>query len=182
MKHKKKIQVVGLASLWLILLILILPYFAEKPTLYFGYHLSNPFQHEGDFYDPVKGHTGIDIATPLDTELAMPVPLRVVDIRVQNEMGNCLYTEDAWGNILVFAHLNAIYPEVGEFIKSNEIFALTGNTGTATKGPHLHFEIISETPDAGYEIMSRSLGNYTGYNINPVNYWALLPFSAESSF
>ncbi|QQR54779.1 M23 family metallopeptidase [Candidatus Peregrinibacteria bacterium] len=175
MKWKKRFEWVSLGVLWMILLLLTLPYFDVKLRLYFGYPLVNPFQNEGDFYDPIKGHTGIDIAMPLNTPLAMPVPLRAVDIRVQNEMGNCLYVEDAWGNILVFAHLNAILPEVGTMIKADEVFAHSGNTGTATRGPHLHFEIIAQEAEIGHEIMTRTLGNYSGYNIDPVSYFSLLP-------
>ena len=146
----------------------------SEEALYFGHRLSNPFQAKGDFYDPVKGHTGIDLATPEGTSLSISVPLRVVDIRQQNEMGTCLYTQDAWGNILVFAHLSEILPVQGALIKADEVFAKTGNTGTATKGPHLHFEILSQEPEVGYEIMTRRLGNYSGYNINPVDYLSVL--------
>lgn len=132
--------------------------------------MGNPFQAKGDFYDPIKGHTGIDIGMFEGTELSLPVPMRVVDIREQYEMGNVLYAEDAWGNVLVFAHLSEILVDLGNLVKSDEIFALSGNTGAATKGPHLHFEIIANEAEEGYEIMTRSLGNYSGYNIEPMAY------------
>ncbi len=174
-RQNRFISVLLLALLLGVLLLQVLGLFKWEESLYFGYRLSNPFQAKGDFYDPVKGHTGIDIAAPEGTPLSMTVPLRVVDIRQQNEMGTCLYAEDAWGNILVFAHLNEILTTEGALIKADEIFAKTGNTGTATKGPHLHFEILSEEPEMGYEIMTRSLGNYSGYNINPVDYLSQIP-------
>lgn len=176
MKHSRCLVPSLVLTLLLgVLLLQIFSLFTSEATLYFGHRLSNPFQAKGDFYDPVKGHTGIDLATPEGTPLSMTVPLRVVDIRQQNEMGTCLYVQDAWGNVLVFAHLNEIFPTEGALIKADEVFARTGNTGTATKGPHLHFEILSTEAEVGYEIMTRTLGNFSGYNINPVDYLSELP-------
>ncbi len=174
-KKQRVLRIFTLSVLSVVFCEMLLLSLSDKTTLYFGHRLSNPFQRKGDFYDPVKGHTGIDIATPLDTLLSMEVPLRALDLGQQNEMGTCLYAEDAWGNILVFAHLNEILVEEGELIKADQVFAKTGNTGTATKGPHLHFEILSSEAQVGYEIMTRTLGNYSGYNINPEDYWKTLP-------
>lgn len=177
--EKRKISEKLKWQTWFLLVLILVALGAwrlkPEPTLYFGDTITNPFQDKGDFYDPVKGHTGIDLGTPVGTPISLPVPLRVVDILVQNEMGNVLYTKDAWGNILVFAHLSEILVDEGDIIKADQVFAKTGNSGKATTGPHLHFEIIAEEPQAGYEIMTRSLGNYRGYNIDPLSYWETLP-------
>lgn len=172
MKHWK-------GKLWFGLLmalaVLIFEQFSVQPVLYFGDVLTNEFQAKGAFYDPVKGHTGIDLGHDEGTPLSLSVPLRIVDITEQQQMGKCVYAEDAWGNILVFAHLSEIFVTEGEVVKADQIFAETGNTGSATTGPHLHFEVISMQAEAGYEIMTRTLGRFSGYNIDPIAYWVALP-------
>ena len=160
----------ALFLLWILLGLCLFLTFRETTPLYFGATISNPFQADGDFYDPVKGHTGIDLGMKEGSSLSLPVPIRVVDLREQYEMGTTLYAEDAWGNILVFSHLSEVLFEVGDLVKGDEVFALSGNTGKATTGPHLHFEIIAVEAEVGYEEMTRSLGNYSGWNVDPVEY------------
>lgn len=137
---------------------------------YFGHNIINPYRSHTPrgFYDPIKGHTGIDIDTPENTRLGLPVKLKVFDVVRQTQMGLTLYLQDKSGNILVFSHLNKTLFEVGDEVPENAVFALSGNTGTATTGPHLHFEVISSKPED--KIMTRSLNGIDGYNIDPVNY------------
>lgn len=160
----------ALVSLCFVLMFSLFKLTNSLPTLYFGSRISNPFQAEGDFYDPIKGHTGIDLGMPEGSPLSLPVPLRLVDLREQYEMGTTVYAKDAWGNILVFSHLSEVFFEVGDLVKGGETFALSGNTGAATTGPHLHFEILAPEAQAGYEEMTRTLGNYSGWNVDPVGY------------
>lgn len=175
MKHRKKIfKIFALVSLFCVFVFNLLIQLRVEPVLYFGAEISNPFQAEGDFYDPVKGHTGIDLGMPEGSALSLPVPIRVVDVREQYEMGTTLYAKDAWGNILVFSHLSEVLFEVGDLVKGGETFALSGNTGKATTGPHLHFEILAPEAQAGYEEMTRTLGNYSGWNVDPEGYLEVL--------
>ena len=39
-----------------------------------------------------------------------------------------------------YGHLSESFTKVGEYVTTNQIIGLTGQTGLAT-GPHLHFEI-----------------------------------------
>lgn len=139
---------------------------------YFGFALTNPFRSftPRGFYDSKKGHTGIDILMPVGTELSLPLQLKVVQLLEQNEMGNTLYLEDFAKNVLVFSHLSAVMVKVGDTVQPNQVFALSGNTGSKTTAPHLHLEIISKTPQIGLEFMTRTLGRVSGYNINPQTY------------
>lgn len=139
---------------------------------YFGYSVINGFRSQtpAGYYDTVKGHTGIDMACPEGTVLALPIQTTVVAIKQQNQMGLTLYLRDSVGNVLVFAHLSRVDVNLGDEVPVDQVFARTGNTGTATTGPHLHFEIISQAADTGLEIMTRTLGEFTGYNIDPAPY------------
>lgn len=139
---------------------------------YFGYPVGNKFRSHtpSGYYDVVKGHTGIDIITPVGTPISLPISSTVADYKSQPEMGNTLYLKDEDQNILVFAHLSEVLVKVGDLLKPGQVFAKTGNTGSKTTNPHVHVEIISQTPDKGLEMMTRRLGNFKGYNIDPVLY------------
>ena len=139
---------------------------------YFGYPVINTFRSmvPVGFYHPVKGHTGIDIATPMDSPLSLDFPTTVASIKTQAQMGLTLYLDDGFGNILVFSHLNSVLVGAGGSVSGGQIFARTGNSGSATTGPHLHFEIIAPAPQPGFEIMTRTLGEFSGYNIDPIAY------------
>ncbi len=127
------------------------------------------------FYNLIKGHTGIDLNYKVGDELPSPITGKVIKISQgvtkQQEMGNVLYLQDAFGNIHVFAHLSEVLVEIGQTINRNDIVAKTGNTGSATTAPHLHWEVISSRPLRFIDrIMSRSLMGFVGYNTDPVIY------------
>lgn len=137
---------------------------------YFGFPVINPFRsHSRPEYDKVKGHTGIDIATPTGTVLDLPVRTVVRDIVKQNQMGLTLYL-DHGKKTLVFAHLSKVIVKKGDELPPRTPFAYTGNSGTATSGPHLHFEVLGETPEPGLEIMVREKLAVEGFNHDPVKY------------
>lgn len=138
---------------------------------YLGFSVVNPYQSRSlRFYDPVRGHTGVDLAAPFNSPLTFPVPFTVLAIRRQEEMGLVLYAEDAEGHVLVFAHLESTAVQEGQRVEPETVFARSGNSGTATTGAHLHFEIIAQTPEEGSEHMVRNELVYKGYNIDPIRY------------
>jgi hypothetical protein len=141
-------------------------YFYEEYPLWNKFRSHTP----RGFYDPFKGHTGTDTGTPIGTELSIPTETTVAKTSVQNEMGKTIYLTDKDGNILVFSHLSEFLMGQGDRVPSNTVFALSGNSGSATTGAHVHFEVISQTPQEGAEMMTRSLNGFSGYNIDPVIY------------
>ena len=141
-------------------------------TKYFGFDVINKFRSNTPkgFYDPIKLHSGIDINCPVGTPLSLPIKTKVVQFLVQNEMGKTLYLEDENGYTSVYAHLSEVFVKVGEEVEAGKGFAKTGNTGKATTGAHLHFEVICKSPEALLEMMTRKLGSIIGYNIDPIRY------------
>ena len=139
---------------------------------FLDYPVSNKFRSKtpAGFYDPIKHHTGVDYVCPEGTDIVLPFPTTYHSFLTQKEMGNTLYLKDYYGNILVFAHLSkTLVPDSGK-IGKNQVFAKSGNTGSATTNPHVHFEVITKTPKKGLEFMTRKLGYVDGYNIDPVKY------------
>jgi murein DD-endopeptidase MepM/ murein hydrolase activator NlpD len=83
-------------------------------------------------------HSGIDIATPQNTEvlstnagkvtLAMPLILS----------GNSIVIDHGEGLFSVYFHLNKLFVKQGDFVKRGQKIGAVGSTGFST-GPHLHF-------------------------------------------
>lgn len=142
----------------------------------------NPFRSHKPlgFYNLIKGHSGVDLNYHFE-ELPSPVSGKIEKILKQNEMGNTIYLDDLeQGNIHVFSHMNRIDVKAGDHIQRGQILGQTGNTGSKTTAPHLHYEVITfKKPDpknpTPYDslfssVMTRSLAGYIGWNIDPVKY------------
>lgn len=63
-------------------------------------------------------------------------------------------------------------------VKRGELIAITGNSGSKTTAPHLHYEIITPQfklltyPDRPQidRIMTRQLYGFKGLNVDPITY------------
>lgn len=96
--------------------------------------------------NPITGrwqcHYGIDIATPVGTPVRAAADGRVAVVAWHFGYGNILILDHGGGVYSFYAHLQRVNAHPGEkLIKRGEIIAYTGNTGSWTTGPHLHFEI-----------------------------------------
>lgn len=130
------------------------------------------------FYGPL-GHRGVDLKYNLE-ELPSPITGKVVWTAKQNEMGNCMFVEDAAGCIHVFAHLSEFKKRLGDSVTRNEVIAITGNTGSKTTSPHLHWEIITPSPVNTLDrLRKRTLQQFKGYNTEPLTYLKKLYFKYQ---
>lgn len=141
----------------------------------FNTHVLNPYRAKGRRYNWLRGHTGVDLDFITGDELHSPVTGEVIGMLVQHEMGITLYVRDALGSIHVFAHLQKIHVQLHQQINRGDLLAHTNNTGTATSGPHLHYEIVTIQPvNIIDRIMKRKELSLAlkghGYNTNPVEY------------
>lgn len=129
----------------------------------------NPYRSKTPkgFYDPVKGHTGVDLAY-VNEDIPAPCDLTILKNAVQNEMGNVIYAKDAKGYIHVFAHQKDFIYKEGDFVKSDAILGHSGNTGKKTTAPHLHYEVLA--PTGTNPEMKRSGLLFKGDNVDPLRY------------
>jgi len=92
-------------------------------------------------------HSGIDFATELNSDVINTCD-GVVNFIKKSKLGygNRVIIKHANGYKTKYAHLNDIFVEIGQNVKSNEVIGTIGSTGYST-GPHLHYEISkNETP------------------------------------
>lgn len=81
-------------------------------------------------------HEGVDVATPIGTKVRAPVATRV-DCLSSAKGGVGARFDGLRGQVTLW-HLSHCAP--GRH-KAGDVIALTGNTGAATTGPHLHVEV-----------------------------------------
>lgn len=142
-------------------------------------------QHFGDYpnngVNPAGGHTGTDFAVPVGTPIramadgvvkfadwASTLP---ADYRPDGSGPNPYWLAPNFGGIVlvidhgpvvsVHAHLSDTQLNIGDAVKQGQIVALSGDTGGATTGPHLHFETL---PD-GWNFQNGTYGR-----VDPANY------------
>lgn len=89
------------------------------------------------------GHSGIDYGVPTGTPVRSSQPGVIVESRwFNNRSGYMRALKHDTGVIEKGYHLESLNgPKIGTYVPAGTPWAYTGNTGTATTGPHLHHEI-----------------------------------------
>lgn len=85
-------------------------------------------------------HKGIDIGTPIGTQVVAPTDITIARAGPNGGYGNYIGGYDQNGQYYEFAHLSEIGVSPGQTVAAGSIIGATGNTGNST-GPHLHFGI-----------------------------------------
>ena len=92
-------------------------------------------------FDPDRGHYGIDIVVKDGTPVYASAGGFVVFSGYTNNYGNIIILSHSDGYLSIYKHCSVILKKEREFVKQGELIAQSGNSGMATTGPHLHFEI-----------------------------------------
>ncbi len=104
-------------------------------------------------YDDQEKHFAVDIAVDQDTPVKAIADGTVVFRGFTADTGYVIVIEHGQGFISIYKHNSSIFKEQGELVKSGEVIANAGSTGTFSTGAHLHFELWND-----------------GYPVNPTNY------------
>jgi len=104
-------------------------------------------------YDSKEKHFAIDIAVNKDTPVKAVADGTVIFKGFTADTGYVILIEHNQGFISIYKHNASLYKEQGDLVKSGEVIASAGSTGSFSTGPHLHFELWND-----------------GYPVNPINY------------
>lgn len=122
---------------------------------------SQAFRASPGGFNPPGGHTGFDQAMPVGTPLYAPGDgvIRNSDWVGENYLDNPWWLTRYGGDMIVLdctdgaglsdtmptfilAHLSDSIANVGQRVRKGQLIALSGNSGTATTGPHCHIEAL----------------------------------------
>jgi murein DD-endopeptidase MepM/ murein hydrolase activator NlpD len=116
------------------------------------------------FFAPVTGvitsdyniddkHFAVDVAVKKGTPVKAIADGRVIFADWTPAIGHVIILEHSEGYTSIYKHNGTLHKEQGDLVKSGEVIASSGSTGELTTGPHLHFELWSDS-----------------YPVNPVNF------------
>jgi murein DD-endopeptidase MepM/ murein hydrolase activator NlpD len=92
-------------------------------------------------YDPYASHLGTDILAPQNTPVVAILDGTVLFADWTLEAGNTIGIQHEGNMVSVYKHNSRNLKKEGARVKAGEAVAIIGNTGEATSGPHLHFEL-----------------------------------------
>lgn len=134
-------------------------------------------------------HYGLDIGVGAGTNVYAPADGIVTGVEWNNCAGNTLYiVHNVGGNYYTtyYAHLSKINVSVGQTVYTNTVVAKSGNTGTCTTGPHLHFTITRKARyvSAGmYGIpASQTYYSYSDLTRNAIDPRSMISFPAVGGY
>ena len=89
----------------------------------------------------MRMHNGIDIKADVGTRVYAPGDGTVVFAGWQSGYGRTIEIDHGFGYKTKYAHLKEIDVKEGQKVKRGDLIALTGNSGSLSTGPHLHYEV-----------------------------------------
>ncbi len=95
------------------------------------------------------GHTGVDFAAPIGTQVFASGEAKVSFVGKQRGYGNLVILDHGKNIKTYYAHLSKFAKNirVGDSVKQGDVIAFVGKTGSAT-GAHLHYEVRrNNTPE-----------------------------------
>jgi len=131
---------------------------------------ANP-SYYGQFYlygVKMKGHEGVDWATPMGVKILAPFDGVVLRSGWQTDFSNYGNAVCLWDPVqrcaVWYAHLSEVHVAVGQKVTAGAVMGKTGNSGNSTS-PHLHFGLV--LTDAN----GNRLNQYDGWGgfINPLS-------------
>jgi len=108
------------------------------------YWLTSPFGRRSDPFNTKSSvHKGVDLASNKGNMVKTMADGRVIKAGVMNGYGKVVEIDHGSGFKTKYAHLNAMYVNVGDKVSQGQAIGEVGSTGRST-GPHLHYEVLYE--------------------------------------
>ncbi len=92
-------------------------------------------------FDASSAHFGIDLAVSEGTQVRAVGEGYVVLADWTQKGGYTVAVQHSDGYLSVYKHNKRLLKQTGDRVEAREALAVSGNSGEATTGPHLHFEL-----------------------------------------
>lgn len=92
-------------------------------------------------YNPERGHNGTDYVMKENNPIFASASGYVVFADYTTNFGYTIIINHAENYLTKYLHCSSLLKKDGDFVRQGEMIALSGNSGTESTGPHLHFEI-----------------------------------------
>lgn len=92
-------------------------------------------------YDPLNNHFALDILVDTGTPVKSILEGKVIFSEWSVDTGHVLIIDHGDNIISVYKHNSKVLKTQNNFVKAGEVIAYSGNQGTLSTGPHLHFEL-----------------------------------------
>ncbi len=108
-------------------------------------------------YHPIlkirRMHSGVDFLANTGTPVYAPGAGKVIYAGRNGGYGLTLKIDHGYGYVTLYAHLKKIKVKRRQYVKRGDLIAISGNSGSLSTGPHLHYEV-----------------RYKGIALNPKNF------------
>ncbi|MEO8232872.1 MAG: M23 family metallopeptidase [Ignavibacteriota bacterium] len=92
-------------------------------------------------FNPEQGHNGNDYSMKENSPIFASSGGYVVFADYTTNFGYTIIINHPENYITKYLHCSSLLKKDGDFVRQGELIALSGNSGTESTGPHLHFEI-----------------------------------------
>jgi len=92
-------------------------------------------------FDPERGHFGIDFVVKENSPIFSSAGGYIVFASYTTEFGYTIIINHKDNYVTKYLHCASLLKREGDYVYQGELIALSGNSGTESSGPHLHFEI-----------------------------------------
>lgn len=92
-------------------------------------------------FNPEKGHLGLDYVMNENRPIFASAGGYVVFSSFTTDYGYVIIINHKGNYVTKYMHCSSLLKKEGDFVYQGELIALSGNSGTESTGPHLHFEI-----------------------------------------
>ena len=92
-------------------------------------------------FDPLNNHFALDILVDTGTPVKSILEGKVIFSEWSVDTGHVLIIDHGDDIISVYKHNSKVLKTQNNYVKAGEIIAYSGNQGTLSTGPHLHFEL-----------------------------------------
>ena len=92
-------------------------------------------------FDPQHGHNGNDYVMKENSPIFASAGGYVVFADYTTNFGYIIIINHQENYVTKYLHCSSLLKKEGDTVRQGELIALSGNSGTESSGPHLHFEI-----------------------------------------